>query len=144
MVSIPLPGTARITQLTHLSWLFFVFPKWQSLIILAFVSGCQSTQAAAKTLGYTQTSWDNRSKKEKQPAVALKSWKDLTHDQRVAAVTLGYTGKTWDNKSGKEKQPASKKQRWTQLTTCGEYLSCYACSRARSFVSSLSLFSARG
>ena len=107
------------------------------------MAGCQSTQAAAERLGFTQVSWDNVSGQEKQPVIEEKSWSDMTHDERVAAVALGYTGKAWDNESGKEKQPAYEDQSWTELTTCCEYLSCYVCSCARSFVSSLFLFCAR-
>ena len=61
-------------------------------------------------LGYTQASWDNDSKQEKQPASSEKYWGQLTHDERAAAAVLGYSELTWD------KLPAAMRQRWIELT----------------------------
>ena len=54
-----------------------------------------SKQDAAKALGYTQTSWDNTSGNEEQPATATKQWSELTQTQKSAAIVLGYTEQTW-------------------------------------------------
>ena len=83
-------------------------------------AGCDSEQAAAEKLGFTKTSWDNISGKEKRPSSGAKTFVQLTHEERLAAVTLGFTSTTWDNKSGKEKKPASDAKQWSELTTCGE------------------------
>ena len=82
-------------------------------------SVCDSEQAAARVLGYTQVSWDNASGKEKQPSSAKKHWAKLSHIERVAAVVLGYTGSMWD-KGGKKYQPVSASKYWAGLTSCGE------------------------
>ena len=37
------------------------------------VSGCKDERAAARVLGYTQASWDNDSRLEKQPALTIKT-----------------------------------------------------------------------
>ena len=84
------------------------------------LSGCDSEQAAAKMLGFTKTSWDDVSGKEKQPSSEDKAWYQLTHSERMAAVRLGYREKSWDNESGKQKKPYSDSKHWSELTTCGE------------------------
>ena len=80
---------------------------------------CNSEQAAAKSLGYTQITWDDASGQENEPSSVDKAWNKLTTEEKSAAVDLGFTGKTWDNESGKEKQPASENKHWSDLTTCG-------------------------
>ena len=82
---------------------------------LALLPGCVSEQAAARALGFTQASWDNG-----EDPVA-RTWRVLTHEERVAGVVLGYTEKSWDNRSGKEQQPASGNKYWAELESCGEY-----------------------
>ena len=73
---------------------------------------------AAKVLGYTQLSWDNKSGKEKQPATAKKYWDGLTEAQRLAAIALGYNGKIWDKD---KKLPPAMEKHWAKLTTsCGD------------------------
>ena len=73
---------------------------------------------AAKVLGYTQLSWDNKYGKEKQPATAKKYWDGLTEAQRLAAIALGYNGKIWDKD---KKLPPAMEKHWAKLTTsCGD------------------------
>ena len=74
-----------------------------------YVAGCKEEQAAARVLGYTQASWDNDSRQEKQPASSNKYWNQLTHDERAAAAVLGYSELTWD------KLPAAMHKTWSQL-----------------------------
>merc|ERR1712032_1046266 len=83
-------------------------------------SRCKSEQAAAKLLGYMQTTWDNLSGKQKQPSSADKYWAQLTSREKAAAGVLGYIAKVWDNSSGKEKQPASASKYWAKLSACGK------------------------
>ena len=84
------------------------------------LSGCNSEQAAAGVLGFTQVSWDDVSGEEKQPVSSDKYWKSLTQHQQAAAIVLGYTKAIWDNMSGSEPQPASAYKGWSELTSCGE------------------------
>ena len=93
----------------------------QSTHSLPLSSECNSEQAAAKELGFSQLSWDNKSGKEKQPASFDKYFKTLTHKERLAAVVLGYTGTNWDNDSGSELQPISRDMSWSKLEACGEH-----------------------
>ena len=88
--------------------------------------GCKSEQAAAKLLGFIQTTWDNLSGKQKQPSSADKYWAQLTSAEKAAAGLLGYIAKVWDNASGKEKQPASASKYWAKLSACGD--NCCCCS----------------
>ena len=81
---------------------------------------CDSEQAGARALGFTQVSWDNDSGKEPQPWSLTKKWSELTENQKAGAVALGYTEKIWDNESKSEPQPVAFKLDWDQLTTCGE------------------------
>ena len=90
--------------------------------VFAFLAGCQNELVAAKALGYSQLSWDDKSGNETKPASDNKDWSELSHDERVAAMTLGFTGKTWDNESGKEKQPASEYKTWAELNVCGKFV----------------------
>ena len=93
-------------------------------------SGCNSEQAAAEALGYTQVSWDNLSGKEKQPSSIDKHWSELTDKEKAAAVVLGYSATSWDDESGSEPQPASADKHWAELTACGEdptLLTCLFC-----------------
>ena len=80
---------------------------------------CNSEQAAAAVLGFSQAAWDNLSGQERQPWSASKSWLELSVNEKIAAVLLGYTQRSWDNDSGSEPQPASAVKRWTELTACG-------------------------
>ena len=89
-------------------------------IYLYTSSGCKDERAAARALGYTQVSWDNKSGKEKQPASEDKSWAALTQHERAAAMVLGYTRTMWDNKSESEADSASAAKHWAELTACGE------------------------
>ena len=82
---------------------------------------CDSEQAGAVVLGYTQVSWDNESGDEAQPWASNKQWRGLTENEKAAAALLGYTETTWDNVSGNEAQPASGDKSWAELTACGEY-----------------------
>ena len=79
-----------------------------------------SEQSAARALGYTQKTWDNKSGKEKMPASSEKKWKQLTEVEQKAAKVLGFTKTSWDNKSGMEKQPASSDKSWSKLTSSGD------------------------
>ena len=88
--------------------------------VIGPLSGCNSEQAAAGVLGYTQVSWDNLSGEEKQPVSSDKYWTGLTQHQQAAAIVLGYTKTTWDNMSGSEPQPTSAYKGWSELTSCGE------------------------
>ena len=87
---------------------------------------CNSEQAAARALGYTQASWDNQSGQEIQPDSADKNWADLTASERAAAADLGFTQTSWDNESGSEPQPASEDKYYAQLTDCGaqSFIAC--------------------
>ena len=85
----------------------------------ALPSACNSEQAAAVVLGFTQVSWDDLSGQEPQPWSMRKSWVELSGNEKSAAVLLGYTQTTWDNDSGSEPQPASAVKNWTDLTACG-------------------------
>ena len=58
-------------------------------------SGCE--QQAARTLGFTQASWDDESGKELLPWSFAKYWDQLTPDERKAAKTLGWNEINWDN-----------------------------------------------
>ena len=82
-------------------------------------SACNSEQAAAVVLGFTQVSWDDLSGQEPQPWSMRKSWVELSGNEKSAAVLLGYTQTTWDNDSDLEPQPASAVKNWTDLTACG-------------------------
>ena len=74
-----------------------------------------SQQQAAALLGYTQTSWDNTSGNEVQPASASKTWAQLTSEEKSAAMVLGYTALTWSTIS------VSKKTSFASLSvTTGE------------------------
>ena len=84
---------------------------------------CDSEQAGAVVLGYTQVSWDNESGNEPQPLSSNKAWAGLTNNEKTAAGLLGYTETTWDNVSGNEPQPASTDKSWVELTPCGESIS---------------------
>ena len=88
--------------------------------VIGPLSGCNSEQAAAGVLGYTQVSWDDLSGEEKQPVSSDKYWTGLTQHQQAAAIVLGYTKTTWDNMSGSEPQPASADKGWSGLTSCGK------------------------
>ena len=59
------------------------------------LSACTSEQTAAKTLGYTRSSWNNFSGKAKPPASKSKDWSELTDAERAAAIILGYSQITW-------------------------------------------------
>ena len=84
------------------------------------IVGCVSEQAAAALLGYTQTSWDDVSGKEIQPASSKKHWAKLAEHERKAAMALGYSPKIWDNFSGEETQPPADSKYWHELKDCGE------------------------
>ena len=87
---------------------------------LTFSSVCNSEQAGARALGYTQVSWNNLSGRVRQPLSSLKSWKALTANEKVGAKLLGYKRQSWDNESGDQPQPASTNKFWHELTACGE------------------------
>ena len=78
---------------------------------------CNSEQAAATILGFTQASWDNESGNEEQPSSADKGWKELTERERAAALVLGYTSDMWDTGTP---QPASTEKGWAELSSCGD------------------------
>ena len=74
---------------------------------------------AARTLGYTQASWDNESGNEPQPAANDKGWSEFSDKERAAATVLGYTEFTWDNSP--PAMPSSEEKSFADLTTtCGE------------------------
>ena len=52
-------------------------------------------QAAARTLGYTQASWDDNSGNEVEPWSTIKSWDQLTKDEQNAAKILGYDNRNY-------------------------------------------------
>ena len=83
-------------------------------------SACNSEQAAAVVLGFTQVSWDDLSGQEPQPWSMRKFWAQLTANEKAAAVLLGYTQVSWDNDSGLEPQPASAVKSWAELTACAD------------------------
>ena len=83
-------------------------------------SACDSEQAAAVVLGFSQVTWDNLSGEEEQPWSSSKAWYELSTNQKAAALLLGYRQTTWDNESGSEPQPASAAKSWAELTTCVE------------------------
>ena len=87
--------------------------------------GCNSEQAAAGVLGYTQVSWDNLSGEEKQPSLWKQDWIALMQHEQAAAIALGYTKTSWDDDSGSEAQPTSEDKYWSEFTSCGEDLSIY-------------------
>ena len=79
---------------------------------------CNTEQEAARILGYTQVSWDNKSGKEKQPDSMEKYWDELADTEKQAATVLGYNANMWDK--GKKLPPAMKKH-WADLTSsCGD------------------------
>ena len=88
--------------------------------IITTPSVCKSEQAALRALGYTQTSWDNLSGDELQPASSIQRWSALTDNEKAAAAVLGYSQKAWDNESGSEPQPDSWDKSWAELTSCGD------------------------
>ena len=67
-------------------------------------------------LGYTPISWDDSSGTELQPWSSIKSWTDLTNDEKAAGRVLGYTATTWDNDD--QPQPASADKEWSELRSC--------------------------
>ena len=85
-----------------------------------FSSECNSEQAGARALGYTQVSWNNLSGRVRQPLSSLKSWNELNANEKAGAKLLGYTEQSWDNESGDQPQPASGDKFWNELTACGE------------------------
>ena len=88
------------------------------MLTLTFPSACNSEQAGAAVLGFTQVSWDNLSGQEPQPWSSEKAWFELSLNEKAAAVLLGYSQTTWDNNSGSEPQPASAVKSWAELTAC--------------------------
>ena len=78
---------------------------------------CNSEQAAATILGFTQASWDNESGNEEQPSSADKGWDELTEREKAAALVLGYTRRMWESGTT---QPASMEKDWAELTSCGD------------------------
>ena len=79
---------------------------------------CNTEQEAARILGYTRVSWNNKSGKEKQPDSIDKNWDELADIERQAATMLGYNGNMWDKD---KKLPPAMKKRWGHLTTsCGD------------------------
>ena len=113
---------SRIALLIPPTWLG---PRLVDLLPLVFAcvdldvlpEDCNTEQEAARILGYTRVSWNNRSGKEQQPASAEKDWDALAHKEKLAAIVLGYTRKMWDK--GKKQPPAADK-RWAELSTCGD------------------------
>ena len=83
-------------------------------------SACNSEQAGAVVLGYTQASWDNLSGKERQPWSADKHWFELSDGEHAAAALFGYTEKTWESMSDGKHVVSSDQadKEWSQLTTC--------------------------
>ena len=71
-------------------------------------------------MGYTHLSWENLSGDELQPWSSIKSWADLTENEKTAATVLGYTDAIWDNTLGAEPQPLSFYKYWDELTKCGD------------------------
>ena len=63
------------------------------------LSACDSEQAAAAVLGYSQVTWDNESGMERVPASAAKSWSALSDNEKEAAAVLGYSQVTWDGET---------------------------------------------
>lgn len=72
----------------------------------------EDEKAAAKTLGYTEHSWDGdlvppncaMSAWEADPE-AVRSWDELTEEMRSAATTVGYTWDKWDEEMLPEGRP---------------------------------------
>ena len=113
-----MPMRCLISEIQQTSDLMNRIDPWYDLL-----AGCNSEQAAAGALGFTQGSWDNLSGQEKQPTSSDKYWTALTQHEQAAAIALGYTKTTWDNMSGSEPRPASASKGWSELTSCGEILS---------------------
>ena len=77
-------------------------------------SACEQT--AARTLGYTQASWDDESGREVQPWSAIKYWDQLATDEQTAAEILGFESTTWKRWTGASGYPRA----WADLATCSE------------------------
>ena len=65
-------------------------------------------------LGHTQTSWDNYSGNERQPASEDKDWSELTDSEKAAALVLGYDQGMWDGLE-KAPQPPTADMAWSEL-----------------------------
>ena len=76
---------------------------------------CNSEQDAARTLGYTQNSWDNLSGYVGQPASSNRQWMQLTDRERRAAIRLGYRQTLWDGLETVP-APASENKAWSELS----------------------------
>ena len=87
-------------------------------LTVSISSACNSEQAAAVVLGFTQVSWDNLS--GQLPTDFFLFWAEMTENQKAAAGLLGYTQTTWDNDSGSEPRPASAFKSWSELTVCND------------------------
>ena len=92
-----------------------VFNVFASTYLLDFfLSDCNSEQDAARVLGHTQTSWDNDSGRERQPASEDKDWSQLTDRERAAALRLGFNRGMWDGLATGP-QPATADMAWSEL-----------------------------
>ena len=88
--------------------------------MFASPTACRSEQAAVVVLGYTQVTWDNLSGKERVPWSSIKSWAQLSDNEKEAATLLGYNERSWDNVSGSERPPASVDKGFAELTACSK------------------------
>ena len=73
-------------------------------------SGCE--QQAARTLGFTQASWDNLPGKEVLPWSFAKYWTQLAMDEQKAAKILGWNEISWDQ------DYAPHPKSWDELRSC--------------------------
>ena len=64
--------------------------------------------------------WNKEAENALKPWSSIKSWVDLTNNEKIAARVLGYTETSWDNVSGNEPQPVSYYKYWDELTKCGD------------------------
>ena len=84
------------------------------ICLMFILPDCNSEQDAARVLGHTQTSWDNDSGRERQPASEDKDWFQLTDRERAAALRLGFNRGMWDGLATGP-QPATADMAWSEL-----------------------------
>ena len=82
-------------------------------------SACE--QAAARTLGFTQASWDDTSGKEVLPWSMAKYWDQLTKDEQKAAEILCLNKIIWNNHHVVNNRP------WTDLASCPNGKNVHPC-----------------
>lgn len=82
------------------------------LFVSFFYSDCWwSEHDAVRVLGFTETTWDNLSGKEPQPAAMRQHWADLTDNEQEALKALNFNRIIWDSQ-----RPESAEKQWDELT----------------------------